>query len=67
MCYVSSEERDMKRLIEGVGYKYLSIIKADQVQYTEMKEEVTAEYLRRVCKVLKAKLNGVNITKEINT
>ena len=57
----------MKRLIEGVGYKYLGIIKADQVQYTEMKEEVTAEYLRRVCKVLEAKLNGVNITKEINT
>ena len=28
----------MKRLIEGAGYKYLGIIQAGQIRYTEMKE-----------------------------
>ena len=37
----------MKGLIEGAGYKYLGIIQADQIRYTEMKE--------RVCKVLETK------------
>ena len=32
-----------------------------------MKEKVKVEYLRRVCKVLEAKLNGGNIIKGINT
>ena len=31
-----------------------------------MKEKVKTEYLRRVRKVLKTKLNGVNIIKGIN-
>ena len=30
----------MKGLIEGAGYKYLGIIQADQIRYTEMKERV---------------------------
>ena len=30
----------MKRLIEGAGYKYLEIIQADQIRYTQMKEKV---------------------------
>ena len=55
----------MKGLIEGAGYKYLGIIKADQSRYTEMKEKVKAEYPRRVRKVLKTKLNGANIIKGI--
>ena len=59
--------RVMKRLIESAGYKYLSMLKPDQIRYTEMKEKVNAEYLRRVCKVLETKLNGGNIIKEINT
>ena len=53
--------RVMKGLIEGAGYKYLGILQADQIRYTEMKENVKAEYLRRVRKVLETKLNGGNI------
>ena len=59
-CYISSEERKitkfdgislpnekvMKELIEGAGYKHLGIIQADQIRYTEMKEKVKTEYLR---------------------
>ena len=56
----------MKGLVEGAGYKYLGIIQADQTRYTEMKEKVKTEYLRRVRKVLETKLNGVDIIKGIN-
>ena len=58
--------RVMKRLIEEAGYKYLGIIQADQIRYTEMKEKVKTEYLRRVRKVLETKLNGGNIIRGIN-
>ena len=57
--------RLMKGLIEGAGYKYLGILQADQIQYTEMKEMVKAEYLRSVRKVLETKFNGGNIIKGI--
>ena len=62
-------ERFMKGLTEVAGYKHLGILQADQIRYTEMKEIVKAEYLRRVRKVLETKLNGngSNITKGINT
>ena len=59
--------RFRKGLIEEVSYKYLGILQADQIRYTEMKEMVKAEYLRRVRKVLETKLNGGNIIKGINT
>ena len=58
--------RVMKELIEGVGYKYLSILQANQIRYTEMKEKVKAECFRIVFKVLETKLNGGNIINEIN-
>ena len=61
-----SDEKVMKGLIEGAGYKYLGVIKADQTRYMEMKEKVKIEYLRRVRKVLETKLNGGNIIKGIN-
>ena len=32
--------RVMKRLIEGAGYKYLRILQADQIRYTERKERL---------------------------
>ena len=40
----------MKGLNEGAGYRYLGILQADQIRYTEMKAMVKAEYLRRVNK-----------------
>ena len=56
----------MKGLIEGAGYKYLGIIHANQIRYTEMKTKVKTEYLRRVCKVLETKLNCGKIIEGIN-
>ena len=56
----------MKGLIEGAGYKYLGIIQANQIRYTEMKTKVKTEYLRRVCKVLETKLNCGKIIEGIN-
>ena len=35
--------RVMKGLTEGAVYKYLGILKADQIQYTEMKEKIKTE------------------------
>ena len=55
--------RLMKGLFEGAGYKYLGVLQADQIRYTEMKEMVEAEYVRGVRKVLETKLNGGNIIK----
>ena len=60
------DARVMKGLIEGAGYKYLGILKADQIRYTEMKKKAKAEYLRRVRKVLETKLNGGKIIEGIN-
>ena len=57
----------MKGLIEGAGYKYLSILQADQIWYTEIKEKMKGEYLRRFSKGLETKLNGGYIVKSINT
>ena len=53
--------RVLKRLIEGGGYKYLGILKSDRIRYTDMKEKMKTEYLRRVRNVLETKLNGGNI------
>ena len=66
MCYISSEEgkitkfdgislpggKVMKGLIEGASYKYIGIIHADQIRYTEMKEKVKTGYVKGVRKVL---------------
>ena len=48
-------------------YRYLGILQSDQVLCNEMKENVRAEYKRRVKKVLKSKLNGGNMVSAINT
>ena len=61
-----SDGKVMKGLVEGAGYKYLGMIQADQIRYTEMTEKERTEYLRRVRKVLETKLNGGNIIREIN-
>ena len=58
--------RVMKELNEGVGYKYLRILQADQIPYTKMKEKGQAKCFRKVCRVLETTLNSANIIKEIN-
>ena len=51
----------IKSLQEGESYKYLGILEADKVLEEKMKLNVSKEYIRRIRKVLKLKLNGVNI------
>ena len=63
-----SDGRVMKELNEGVSYKYLSILQADQIRYTKIKKKKLTECFRNVCRVLNSGiLNNGNIIKEINT
>ena len=52
------EERD--------GYKYLGILEADDLKHAHMKKVISKEYLRRIRKILKSKLNGGNVVSAIN-
>ena len=83
MCYVNSGERkDCLELVkccqmvklssyqlshEGKSYKYLRLLKADKFLEEKMKLNVLKEYIRRIRKVLKSKLNGGNLVHGINT
>ena len=41
----------------GDGYKYLGVLEADNVKHNDMKQSISKEYLRRIRKILKSKLN----------
>lgn len=43
-----------------MGYKYLGILEANGMKDIKMKETIGKEDLRRIRKVLKSKLNGIN-------
>ena len=51
----------IKSLQEGESYKYLGILEADKFLEERMKLNVSKEYIRRLRKVLKSKLNGGNL------
>ena len=55
------------REIEEEGYKYLGILQLDQTLNTKMKGKITSEYIRRVKKLCRSKLNGENLIDGINT
>ena len=57
----------IKSLQEGESYKYLGILEADEFLEEKMKLIVSKEYLRRLRKVLKSKLNGGNLFCGVNT
>ena len=57
----------IKSLQEGESYKYLGILKADKFLEEKMKLNVSKEYIRRLRKVLKSKLNGGNLVRGVNT
>ena len=59
--------RTIQSMEEGQHYKYLGVLEADDIKHSDMKEVIRKEYLRRVKKVLKSKLNGGNTIKAINT
>ena len=57
----------IKTLQEGESYKYLGILKADKFLEEKMKLIVWKEYIRRLRKVLKSKLNGEDLVPRANT
>ena len=58
-------DKVITRLEEGVSYKYLGVLEADEV-INEMKGKVKKEHHRRVRKVLETKLNSENVFKAID-
>ena len=56
----------IKSLEEGESYKYLRILEADKFLEEKMKLNVLKEYIRRIRKVLKSKLNGGNLVCGVN-
>ena len=56
-----------KSLQEGQSYKYLGIFEADKFLKEKMKLNVSKEYIRRLKKVFKSKLNGKNLVHGVNT
>ena len=56
----------IKSLQEGEIYKYLGILEADKFLEEKMKLNVLKEYIRRLRKVLKSKLNGGNLVRGVN-
>ena len=54
-------------LQEGESYKYLGILEADKFLEEKMKFNVLKEYIRRIRKVSKSKLNGGNVICGVNT
>ena len=57
----------IKSLQEGKSYNYLGILEADKFFEGKMKLNVSKEYIRRLRKVLKSKLNGGNLVWGVNT
>ena len=56
----------IKLLEEGESYKYLGILEADKFLDEKMKLNVSKEYIRRLRKVLKSKLNDGNLVRGVN-
>ena len=63
---VPSGER-MKEIDTDQGYKYLGILEADDMKFSEMKSTIKKEYLRRLKVILKSNLNSKNTISAINS
>ena len=57
----------IKSLQEGESYKYLGILEADKFLEEGMKLNVLKEYITRISKFLKSKLNDGNLVRGVNT
>ena len=62
-----SDGKVIKSLQKGESYKYLGILEAEKFLEEKMKLNVSKEYIRRLRKVLKSKLNGGNLVRGVNT
>ena len=60
-------DKVIKSLQEGESYKYLGILEAHKLLEEKMKLNVSKEYIRRLRKILKSKLNGGNLVRGVNT
>ena len=61
------DSKVIKSLQEGESYKYLESLKIDKLLEEKLKLNVSKEYIRRLRKVLKSKLNGGNLVRGFNT
>ena len=57
----------IKSLREGESYKYLEILEADNFLEEKIKLSVSKEYIRRLRKTFKSKLNSGNLVRGVNT
>ena len=57
----------IKSLQESESYKYLGILEADKFLEEKMKLNVSKEYIIRLRKVSKSKLNGGSLLRGFNT
>ena len=57
----------IKSLQEGESYKHLGILEENKFLEEKMKLDVSKEYITRLRKVLKSKLNGGNLVRRVNT
>ena len=62
-----SNGKVIKSLQEDESYKYLGILETDKFLEEKMKLNVSKEYIRRLRKVLKSKLNAGDLIHGINT
>ena len=67
VCIELRDGKVIKSLQEVESYKYLGILEVDNFLEEKMKFNVSKEYIRRLRKVLKSKLNGGNLVRGVNT
>ena len=48
------------------GYKHFSILEANDIMHTEIKDKIKKEYYRRVTQLTSSKINGGNKIRTIN-
>ena len=60
-------EKEIQEIDLEKGYKYVGVLEADVIKDKDMKEKIEKEYVRRVGKILKSKLNGMNSISAINS
>ncbi|XP_067942810.1 uncharacterized protein [Watersipora subatra] len=61
------KETEIHELEDNESYKYLGVMKADDIKQSEMKAKMKKEYIHRLIKVLKSKLTAGNLITAINT
>ena len=66
VCIELPDGKVIKLLQEGECYMYLRILEADKFLVQKMKLNILKEYIRRLRKVLKSKLNGGNLVRGVN-